>query len=181
LQGSVFVEFADFKTVDAFLKADPKPSWEDKELLIMTKFVPFLQPSPTYLIPSTSTLSREAYCDMKIKEKGLSGKAAQIKRDTISTPNRKFNAFRDMASVSKAKEKEEEKAKPPKEIYLEFMGTKIKVHTEDGVGTLKEEDIPYVKGASMKFEGCGGVLSFPEIKVRFPSSFQCSEYLIFSI
>lgn len=109
---------------------------------------------------------------MKIKEKGLSGKAAQIKRETISTNTRKFNAFRNMASASKEKEKEKEKAKPPKEIYLEFMGTKIKVHTEDGVGTVKDEDIPYVKGASMKFEGCGGELSFADIKVRLHSSFQ---------
>ncbi len=38
LQGSVFVEFNDFESVDKFLKADPKPTWEDKELLIMTKY-----------------------------------------------------------------------------------------------------------------------------------------------
>ena len=36
-QGSVFVEFADFKSVDAFLNADPKPAWDGKELLIMSK------------------------------------------------------------------------------------------------------------------------------------------------
>ncbi len=36
-QGSVFVEFADFQSVEAFLNADPKPTWEDKELLIMSK------------------------------------------------------------------------------------------------------------------------------------------------
>jgi lupus La protein len=39
MQGSVFTEFADFKSVDAFLKADPKPSWDGEELLIMTKSV----------------------------------------------------------------------------------------------------------------------------------------------
>lgn len=38
-QGSVFVEFADFSSVEAFLKADPKPTWEGKELLIMSKYV----------------------------------------------------------------------------------------------------------------------------------------------
>jgi lupus La protein len=37
LQGSVFVEFADFASVGAFLNADPKPSWNDQELLIMSK------------------------------------------------------------------------------------------------------------------------------------------------
>ena len=36
-QGSVFVEFADFKSVEAFLNADPKPAWDGKELLIMSK------------------------------------------------------------------------------------------------------------------------------------------------
>jgi lupus La protein len=107
---------------------------------------------------------------MKIKEKGLSGKAAKTRRDTISATGRKFNAFRDSSSTSKAKDDEEEKAKPPKEIYLEFMGTKIKVYMEDGVGTVKDEDIPYVKGASMKFEGCGGELKFLEIKVRLLSA-----------
>ena len=37
LQGSVFVEFTDASSVDAFLNADPKPSWNGEELLIMTK------------------------------------------------------------------------------------------------------------------------------------------------
>lgn len=36
-QGSVFVEFADFKAVGAFLNADPKPTWDGEELLIMSK------------------------------------------------------------------------------------------------------------------------------------------------
>lgn len=36
-QSSVFVEFTDFKSVEGFLKADPKPSWKGEELLIMTK------------------------------------------------------------------------------------------------------------------------------------------------
>jgi len=37
-KGSVFVEFTDFETVDEFLNADPRPTWEGKELLIMTKW-----------------------------------------------------------------------------------------------------------------------------------------------
>jgi len=36
-QGSVFVEFADFKSVENFLNADPKPLWKGEDLLIMTK------------------------------------------------------------------------------------------------------------------------------------------------
>ena len=41
----------------------------------------------------------------------------------------------------------------------------ILVHEEDG-GTVKPEDVPAVKGASLKFEGAGGDVSFDEIKVR---------------
>ena len=52
LQGSVFVEFNDFESVDKFLKADPKPTWEDKELLTMTKYASFLASSPTLLTQS---------------------------------------------------------------------------------------------------------------------------------
>lgn len=37
-QGSVFVEFADMKSAQDFLNADPKPSWDGKELLIMSKY-----------------------------------------------------------------------------------------------------------------------------------------------
>jgi hypothetical protein len=39
VQNSVFVEFADFSSVNAFLKADPKPAWDGKDLLIMSKYV----------------------------------------------------------------------------------------------------------------------------------------------
>ena len=37
LQGSVFVEFEDMKTVETFLNADPKPTWNGTELLTMSK------------------------------------------------------------------------------------------------------------------------------------------------
>ena len=38
-KGSVFAEFTDFETVDKFVNADPRPTWEGKELLVMTKCV----------------------------------------------------------------------------------------------------------------------------------------------
>jgi len=38
-KGSVFAEFSDQSSVNAFLNADPKPSWNGEELLIMTKYV----------------------------------------------------------------------------------------------------------------------------------------------
>ena len=39
-------------------------------------------------------LVREAYCDMKIKEKGHTGKAADLHKDSISS-SKGFNAFRE--------------------------------------------------------------------------------------
>jgi len=148
LQGSVFVEFADYKSVEAFLHADPKPTWNGEELLIMSK---------------------EAYCDMKIKEKGLTGKAAVIRKQNIAGPGRKgFNAFAEMKKDAndkgKGKGKDQNDKKKP-DIFLEFMGNKIKVHEEEDGGSVKEEDVPLVKGASLKFEGCGEGMSFDDIKV----------------
>ncbi|KAJ3875537.1 hypothetical protein F5051DRAFT_59292 [Lentinula edodes] len=69
-QGSIFVEFTEPAGAEALLKAEPKPKW-DRENLIMSK---------------------EAYCEMKIKEKGLTGRhAEERKRDTMNERN--FNAF----------------------------------------------------------------------------------------
>lgn len=108
---------------------------------------------------------------MKIKEKGLSGKAATIRRNEASNLNpRGFNAFREMEKGAKGKGASDEK-KP--EIWLEFMGTKIRVHDEsEGAGDkdakagyVKEEDVPYVKGSALKFSGCSGDVPWEEIKV----------------
>ena len=35
----MFVEFDSMSTVEKFLTADPKPTWDGKELLIMSKYV----------------------------------------------------------------------------------------------------------------------------------------------
>lgn len=150
-KGSVFVEFADISSVETFLSAQPKPSWNGNELVIMTK---------------------AAYCDMKIKEKGLSGKAAQLRKDKI---NRKgFNAFREMETSAKNKTKE----KP--EVYLEFMGTKIRVYDDGDVGYVKEEDVLFIKGATLKFTGCGGDVNFTEMKAPLRERFARVPYIQFS-
>lgn len=133
----MFCEYASFGSVRKFLETDPKPQWQGNELL---------------------TMSKEAYCEMKIKEKGLTGSAAQIR----SGSRKGFNAFN-------ASDKDKRKAgKPAKEenpdIYLEFMGKRLKVNQEDG-GSVDESEIPYVKGASLKFTGCGGDVKFAEVKV----------------
>jgi len=106
--------------------------------------------------------SREAYCDMKIKEKGLAGKAGDMRKESI-TSRKGFNAFKEMENEKKGRgQKGKDNAKP--EVWLEFMGSKILVHGEDG-GGVKSEDVPYVKGATLKFTGCGGDANFTEIKV----------------
>lgn len=96
---------------------------------------------------------------MKIKEKGLTGKAANLRKQSMVGSGRKgFNAFREMENAIK------EKSKPKPEVYMEFMGQKIRVYDEDG-GTIKNEDVPFVKGATLKFEGVEGDVSFDEVKV----------------
>ncbi|KAG6864902.1 hypothetical protein C0991_006472 [Blastosporella zonata] len=152
-KNSVFAEFADFAHAEAFLKADPKPTFDDKELLIMSK---------------------EAYCDMKIKEKGLTGKSANNRREAMNT-TRGFNAFREMARA-KSSGGGGEKALPSPEkvdVFLEFMGTKLLIERdEDGVGRVKAEDVPFVRGATLRFEGCGGDVAWAEIKDPIKEKFE---------
>ena len=37
---------------------------------------------------------------------------------------------------------------------------------EDGVGYVKMEEIPFVRGAMLRFAGCDGDANFTEMKVR---------------
>jgi lupus La protein len=107
---------------------------------------------------------------MKIKEKGLSGKAANHRRELIAH-GKGFDAFREMAKEKKSPGKEEKK-----EVFLEFMGTKVLIHQdEEGTGFVKEVDVPFVKGATLKFDGCGGEVVWSEIKVWCQ---MCPELLI---
>ncbi|KAF8124376.1 hypothetical protein EV363DRAFT_1354325 [Boletus edulis] len=157
-KGSVFVEFADMTGVEAFLSVEPKPSWKGEELLIMSK---------------------GAYCDMKIKEKGLTGKIAELRKDSISS-RKGFNAFREMESDSKSKSSGKSREKP--EVFLEFMGEKIRVYddNEEGVGYVKTEDVPFVRGATLKFTGCGGDANFTEMKAPLRERFARVPYIQFS-
>lgn len=102
---------------------------------------------------------------MKIKEKGLTGKAADLRKDNISS-RKGFNAFREMENGPKSKSNGKSKEKP--EVFLEFMGEKIRVYddNEDGAGYVKTEDVPFVRGATLKFTGCGGDANFTQMKAR---------------
>jgi len=97
---------------------------------------------------------------MKIKEKGLTGKSANHRRELMTS--KKFDAFREMAKAGGGKKQEE----PKRDVYLEFLGHKLLIkQDEEGNGTISAEDIPYVKGVTLKFDGCGGDVTWSEIKV----------------
>jgi len=98
---------------------------------------------------------------MKIQEKGLTGKSAIFRKDAIA--QRGFNAFRE-AAKAKGSSSSPTKAEKP-EIKLEFMGSKIPVQVEGGNGRVNKEDVPFVQGATLKFEGDVGDVSFNQIKV----------------
>lgn len=157
-KGSVFVEFTDFETVDKILNADHKPTWEGNELLVMSKCVIY----SSLIVRCLVNILREAYCVMKIKEKGLTGKSADVRKESIV--RRGFNAFREM---DKAKDPSSSSIKTEKpDMKLEFMGSRILIQIEDGVGSVNKEDVPFVQGATLKFEGDVGDVSFNQIKVR---------------
>ena len=102
---------------------------------------------------------------MKIKEKGLTGKGANHRRELLSS--QKFDAFREMAKDNANSKK---KAAENKDVFLEFLGHKILVKKDgEGQGVVDEKDIPFVKGVTLKFDGCGGDVTWSEIKVKlFP-------------
>ena len=111
--------------------------------------------------------NREDYCEMKIKEKGLTGKGANHRRELLSS--QKFDAFREMAKDNTNPKK---KAAENKDVFLEFLGHKILIKKDsEGRGTVDEKDIPFVKGVTLKFDGCGGDVTWSEIKVKVPVFF----------
>jgi len=117
--------------------------------------------------------NRGDYCEMKIKEKGLTGKAARNRRELMTRP-RGFNAFQEM-DKGKPTTREKKSNDSTKEVYLDFMGKNILIqHDNEGNGTVSAEDVPFVKGATLKFEGCVDV-KWAQIKV---SSFLDSSNLV---
>ncbi|KAK7023793.1 hypothetical protein R3P38DRAFT_3194331 [Favolaschia claudopus] len=125
-----------------------------RNLHLKTRLLPF---SPPTLLPHSKALnllimSKEEYCAMKIREKGLTGKAADMRKNLYSA-GRKFDAFREMAATKKGG-KATKDAPETKEVFLEFMGSTIPIQRgEDGTGEVKAEDIPFTKGATLRFEG----------------------------
>ena len=106
-------------------------------------------------------ICREDYCEMKIKEKGLTGKAAVHRKEVISK-GRGFDAFREMKSGTS-----ESAPKQHQEAILEYIGNRITIRRDsDGNGTVEASDVPFVKGATLRFDGCKGDCTWSDIKVR---------------
>jgi lupus La protein len=146
----------DHKSVEAFLNAEPKPSWDGEELLIMSK---------------------EAYVEMKIKEKGLKGRAATVKRDHITRKG--FNAFREMRMAAGGRGGKKEAEKAESEIFVAFLGKKIRVSEENG-GSVAPEDVPCVHGSALRFTGCSGEVSYDDIKRPLKERFSRAPFVKFT-
>ena len=122
-------------------------------------------------------MSKEAYVEMKIKEKGLKGKAAIVKRDHITRKG--FDAFREMrmAAGGKGGKKQAEREEP--EIFVAFLGKKIRVLEGDG-GSVAPEEVPHVRGSALRFTGCGGEVSFDDIKRPLKERFSRAPFVKFT-
>ena len=125
-------------------------------------------------------MSKGAYVEMKIKEKGLKGKAAIVKRDHITRKG--FDAFREMDRAAEGKDSKSGKKGPEKskaEIFVEFFGTKLRVLEADG-GSVAAEDVPRVRGSALRFVGCAGEVSFDEIKRPLKERFARAPFVKFT-
>ncbi|KAB5593743.1 hypothetical protein CTheo_2823 [Ceratobasidium theobromae] len=146
-KNSVFVEFADFDSVGRFLEADPKPTFQGNELL---------------------TMSKEAYCAMKIKEKGLDKKGITPRTHSGTGGaggRRQFDAFQLKDGVLPKDKKE----KDP--IKVNFHGKEYTVNSEGKVD-VPIESFEYTKRSALKFTGAGSDdPRFGEIKIPLKEKF----------
>ena len=102
---------------------------------------------------------------MKIKEKGLTGNAAKLRKESLGGVGRKgFNAFREMGLLDDKDKKGGAKGAGKKQVSLEIFGKKIPVSEENG-GSIDKDEVPFVKGATLKFDGVEDV-PFDDIKVN---------------
>ncbi|EJU00549.1 hypothetical protein DACRYDRAFT_23006 [Dacryopinax primogenitus] len=150
-KGSVFVEWVDMITASKFLMQEPKPRWKGTEL---------------------TTMSKKAYCDMKIAEKGIDvtkdplkrgGRGASVAEGAEGEQKRRadFSGWK-LIYQQKKEQKAKVQAEKP-DIYIEMDGEKIKLN-KDGTVDPAEIEGKYKKGALVAFEGVEGNVPFVEIK-----------------
>ncbi|KAN0065913.1 hypothetical protein ACQY0O_001046 [Thecaphora frezii] len=158
---SVFVEFAEFETKDDFLKkaAEKEPtedggkgiSFKERELVVMSK---------------------DAYCQMKMKEKGIDPLSAKRGSDSNkSSVPKKFNAFREMenesrfGSISKREGgrggERAEQAPKTKVMEFDFNGKKLKTNEE---GKVDPAEVVFPAQSVLKFTGAGEGGNWKDLK-----------------
>lgn len=159
-KGSVFVEFATAQGVDDFLLgSDDEPKgengkakrvWEGYDLIVMTK---------------------EEYCDMKIKEKGLTGKAAVHRREMMVS--RKFDAFKLMEKEKKGPSPASGPASDVQPIYLDFFDVKLEIKPdENGLGTVDPTKVPFIAHASLRWDNSGENVAWNDLKTPLKDLFE---------
>lgn len=169
-QNSVFCEFKTKSTATAFLAADPKPAFEGKELLTMSKYAltdflpPVLRPIVALVYP------RDAYVTKKSAEKGFP--KPNPMRVLAGNMRKGFNAFtlmeeeaKKVASKGKGKTAatgaDGDQDEDPVMVTME--GHTYKVRPD---GTVDAEQIEYPKGRVIRYVGGPtGNLNFKAIKV----------------
>ncbi|CED85301.1 FOG: RRM domain [Phaffia rhodozyma] len=144
-KNSVFTEFAEMESVEKFLALEPKPTFQGAEISAMTK---------------------DAYVQMKMKEKNIDPNSIQRGSSASSTmPKGKFNAFKLMDTGSggskrkrednkeQREEEERKRAKKIEDLEIEYLGQKLKVNSE---GNLAEPSalVPPT-GHVLSFSGAG--------------------------
>ncbi|KAG8909038.1 hypothetical protein FRB99_000141 [Tulasnella sp. 403] len=163
-KNSAFCEFKTKAGAEAFLSADPKPTFDGKELL---------------------TMSKDAYVDMKAKEKGF--KVNDKFKILTGNIKRGFNAFKLMAeeeaakkgvkvkvagdeSCSKTTEKEEPK------MPSVFWGAKEYVINADG--TINESELEFEPGKVLRYTGAGdGELDHRSIRASLQEPWAKGAYI----
>ncbi|KZT08382.1 uncharacterized protein LAESUDRAFT_648895 [Laetiporus sulphureus 93-53] len=131
-KGSVFTEFADPLSVQLFLKADPKPSWNGQELLIMTK-------RNHEIAQKKLERSRNA---SETQEQTGTTKGKDVNKEKSKTQGDEQN--------SAGQDSDKNQSKP--QLQFKFMGKETTIHEGEQGFFLQEEEMPHVSGASLKFE-----------------------------
>ena len=108
---------------------------------------------------------------MKIKEKGLTGKAANQRREMMS--GKKFDAFKLMEKEKKGAQPVPSTAPANEPIFFDFLGSKLQVETDDkGAGTVNADKITFVPHASLKWDGGGENVVWSDLKAPLKDLFE---------
>ncbi|KAF8335925.1 uncharacterized protein EI90DRAFT_3120172 [Cantharellus anzutake] len=145
-KGSVFVEFSEQVSATAFLEApESEKRWNGDSLL---------------------TYSKENYCLMKMKEKGIKGSVESLRHqpNLPSRPagQRRFDAFALMAEQETNNKNKSAKQQTTPQVVVTLGSESMKVEAN---GTVLPENIKYPPNSAIKFSGAGpNKAKFDEIK-----------------